>query len=166
MSGFREKLRGVTHRAGMVASSARGQAGTVRDNDDSGFAVVELLITLIIIGVAFGAFTVTFTTIQNINKKALDINKANTLAFAKMQDYENQQFTSLPATAPIGSLQQVEDFSSSLPTVFESPRVGKVYINTVSSTLKQVVVTIEFGSGSSQRIVQYANFIQKNGLGR
>jgi prepilin-type N-terminal cleavage/methylation domain-containing protein len=135
-------------------------------NESSGFAMVELLITLIIIGIAFGAFTVTFTTIQNINKKALDVNQANSLAFAKVQDYENLNYTSLPATAPTGTLQQVEDFSTTLPTALQSPRVGKVYINTVSNTLKQVVVTIEFGSGGDKRIIQYADFIQKNGLGR
>lgn len=138
---------------------------TVRNNN-SGFAVVELLITLIIIGVAFGAFLVTFTTIQSINKKALDVSKANTLAFAKVQEYENKQYTALPNTTPTGTLQEVENFSSSLPTTLESPREGKVYINTISSTLKQVVVTIQFGSGGSQRVIQYGDFIQRNGLGR
>ncbi len=137
----------------------------LRDNT-SGFAMVELLITLIIIGVAFGAFTVTFTTIQNINKKAIDVNSANSLAFAKVQEYENLNYTALPTTSPTGTLQQVEDFSASLPTSLEAPRVGKVYINTHSGTLKQIVVDIEFGSGGDKRIIQYANFIQKNGLGR
>lgn len=131
-----------------------------------GFAVVELLITLIIIGVAFGAFVTTFTSIQNINKKSIDINTASALAFAKLQDYENLTFASLPTTSPLGTLQQVEDFSASLPTSLEKPRSAIVYINTSSSTLKQIVVDIKFGSGASQRQVQYANFIQKNGLGR
>lgn len=135
-------------------------------NDTKGFSIVELLITLIIIGVAFGAFMVAFTTIQNINKKSLDIAKANTLAFAKMEEYENNTFATLPNTTPIGTLQEVENFSSDLPGSFEAPRTGKVYVNTVSNTLKQVIVTIEFGSGPSKRTIQYANFIQKNGLGR
>lgn len=134
--------------------------------NSEGFSVVELLITLIIIGVAFGAFMVSFVGIQNIDKKALDIASANSIAFAKMEEYENKVFTSLPNTTPAGTLQQVEDFSSSLPGSLQSPRVGKVYINSSSSTLKQVVVTIEFGSGDSIRRIQYANFIQKNGVGR
>jgi type II secretory pathway pseudopilin PulG len=135
-------------------------------DESDGFAVVELLITLIIIGVAFGAFLITFTTIQNINKKALDINRANSVAFEKVQFYENMNYTSLPATTPTGTLVEVEDFSTSLSKTLEAPRVGKVYINTLSSSLKQVVVTIEFGSGADKRIVQYGDFIQKNGLGR
>lgn len=135
-------------------------------DESRGFAVVELLITLIIIGVAFSAFMVTFTTIQNINKKALDISRANSVAFEKVQTYENMSYASLPATSPTGTLQEVEDFSSSLSNTLEAPRVGKVYINTLSASLKQVVVTIEFGSGASKRVVQYADFIQRNGLGR
>ncbi len=129
-----------------------------------GFSAIELLITLIIIGVAFLAFTTSFTTIQNINKISVDINTANTAAFAKVQEYENKLWASLPTTSPQGSLQQVEDFSSSLATTLPSPKSAIVYINTSSPTLKQIVVNIQFGSGGSQRTVQYADFIQKNGL--
>lgn len=138
---------------------------SVLDEKD-GFSVVELLITLIVIGVTFGAFVTSFTSIQNIYKKAIDVNTANAIAFAKLQDYENLNFNSLPATAPLGSLQQVEDFSASLPSTLEKPRSGIVYVNTVSGTLKQVVVDVKFGSGPSQRQIQYANFIQKYGVGR
>ncbi|MCW1908832.1 MAG: hypothetical protein KIH63_005855 [Candidatus Saccharibacteria bacterium] len=135
-------------------------------DEKDGFSVVELLITLIVIGVTFGAFVTSFASIQNIYKKAVDINTANAIAFAKLQDYENLNFNSLPATTPTGTLQQVEDFSASLPSTLEKPRTGIVYVNTVSGTLKQVVVDIKFGSGASQRQIQYANFIQKYGIGR
>ena len=138
---------------------------SIRD-DSSGVAIIELLITLIIIGTAFGAFMVTFTTIQSINKKALDIARSNSIAFAKVEEYENKLFSNLPTTSPTGTLVEVEDFSSSLPATLEKPRSGKVYVNTVSGNLKQVVVNIQFGSGPSQRIIQYADFIQRNGLGR
>lgn len=134
--------------------------------NQAGFSLVELLITMIVIGVLFGAFLVTFTSIQNINKKALDVNLANSIAYAKVQEYENKNFTSLQNTTPTGSLVQVEDFANSLPNSLESPRVATVSINTISPTLKQIVVNIQFGSGPSQRTIQYADFIQRNGLGR
>jgi prepilin-type N-terminal cleavage/methylation domain-containing protein len=130
----------------------------------AGFTAIELLITVIVIGVTFGAFTTTFTTIQNINKVAIDVNLGNTAAFAKVQDYENEPFASLPNTTPQGTLQQIEDFSSSLPATLPSPRVGQVYINSMSPTLKQLVVKVQYGSGAGQRQLQYADFLQKNGL--
>lgn len=137
----------------------------IKENQ-SGFSAVELLITLIIIGVFFGSFTLAFTSIQSINKKANDVMDANQLAFSKVQEYENKSFNNIPAPSPGGSLVEVENFSASLPVKLENPRVGKVYVNTVSPTLKQVVVQIEFGSGSSVRRVQYGDFIQLQGVGR
>lgn len=135
-------------------------------HDSQGFTVVELLITLIVVGVVFMAFTTTFAGVENISKKGNDVAIASTQAFAKLQQYEGMNFTSLPTTAPVGSLQEVEDFSASLPTALESPRSGKVFINTSSSTLKQVDVRVSFGSGPSQRYIEYVTFIQRNGLGR
>lgn len=131
-----------------------------------GFTVIELVITLIVVGVVFIAFSTTFAGVENISKKGSDIATASSLAFAKLETYENLDFTSLPTTSPAGTLVQVEDFSSSLPSVLETPRVGKVYINTTSSTLKQVDVQVTFGSGASQRFIEYDTFIQKNGVGR
>jgi prepilin-type N-terminal cleavage/methylation domain-containing protein len=131
-----------------------------------GFTVVELLVTLLVVGVVFLAFTTTFAGVENISKKGGDVALASQHALAKLESYENLNFNSLPATSPSGSLQQVEDFSSSLPTVLEQPRVGKVYINTVSNTLKQVDVQVTFGSGASQRFIEYVTMIQKNGIGR
>jgi len=130
-----------------------------------GFATVELLVTIVTIGLIFGAFITTFTTIQNINKKSRDIQKANTIAFEKTQTYENTDFNDLPDTIPPGTLQEVEDFSDEIPRTVQPPREGKVFINTVSPTLKHVVVRVQFG-GDSGQIIQYVNFIQQNGVGR
>lgn len=137
-----------------------------KSDNQEGFSIVELLVTLVVIGTTFGAFMVTFTTIQSINKKALDVSRANSIAFEKVQAYENTIFTSLPDTTPVGTLQMVEDFSSSLPDTLQSPRVGQVFISTQSSTLKQIVVNITFGSGEGQRRIEYGTLIQNNGLGR
>ena len=134
--------------------------------NDTGFSIVELLITLIVIGVTFGAFVITFTSIQSINKKALDINSANEVAFSKVQEYENKDFSSITTTSPSGTLVEVEDFTSTLSSTLGSSKSGKVYINTISPTLKHVTVSIKFGSGPDERIIEYASLIQKNGIGR
>lgn len=138
----------------------------MKKRDMWGFSVVELLITLIVIGVVFIAFTTSFASISNISKKGTDVATAGQLAYAKLQEYENLNFASLPSTAPTGTLQQVEDFSASLPGILEAPRSGLVYINTSSPTLKQVDVKVAFGSGATQRYIEYVTFIQKNGSGR
>jgi competence protein ComGC len=130
-----------------------------------GFTAVELLVMLVVLVIVFTSFANSFSTIQHINKEALDINTANQIAFAKVEQYENEPFSSLPSTTPAGTLVQVEDFSSSLPSSLQNPRTAIVYINSVSSTLKQVIVDVEYGNNAAQKhILEYADFIQKNGL--
>ena len=137
----------------------------MKTKNNVGFTVIELLITLIVIGVVFLSFTITYTGVQNIGKKSTDVALASSAAFSKLQEYENKSFQNLPATTPTGTLQQVEDFSSSLPAVLEKPRTGIVYVNTASTTLKQVVVKVSYGAGSTHYI-EYDTFIQAHGVGR
>jgi type II secretory pathway pseudopilin PulG len=131
-----------------------------------GFSTVELLVTLIAISIVFGAFTTTFVTIQGINKQTNDVQAANNALFQKLQEYENTLFTSLPVTIPQGSLEEVEDFSDELSNTLPEPRVGKVYINSVSPTLKHVVVSVEYGPDATKQNFQHATFIQRDGFGQ
>ena len=134
-----------------------------RQQDSNGFTAIELILTIVVLAIVFSTFTTTLSTLHTVNKKALDISQANTLAFAKVQDYENKPYASLPNTTPAGTLVSVEDFTSSLPSSLQSAS-GKVYINTISSTLKQVIVDVEYGAANDPHTIQYADFIQKNGL--
>ncbi|HMH30992.1 MAG TPA: hypothetical protein VK534_00765 [Methylomirabilota bacterium] len=136
-------------------------SSTIKASD--GFTAVELLVMLVVLMVTFIAFSSSFTTIHTINKQAQDINTANSIAFAKAQSYENKPFVNLPATTPLGTLVQVEDFTSSLPASLQEPHSALVYVNSVSTTLKQIVVDIRYGT-APQHTIQYADFIQKNGL--
>jgi type II secretory pathway pseudopilin PulG len=138
----------------------------IKKPESNGFATVELIITLIVIGIIFSAFITTFVTIQNINKKAKDIHTANSLAFEKLQIYESLNFTGLPDTDESGVLEEVEDFDDAVADQLPKPSTARVYINEVSPTLKQVVVTVEFGEDPTRQILQYATFIQRQGLGQ
>lgn len=139
---------------------------------EAGFSAIEMLITIIVIGMVFGAFTTTFVTLTQITTKSKYVTLANSAAFAKLQDYENMPFATLPGPpppSPPGSpttTQEVETFSSSLPTLLPTPRVGTVQIETISATMKRVIVTVEYGSGTYKRTVRYDNYIQQSGLAR
>lgn len=139
---------------------------SIKHSDDLGFATVELIVTLIVIGLIFSAFIGTFTTIQNLNKKSSDIQKANNIGFEKSQEYENMAFASIPGSGAPGSLVEVEDFSSQLSSTIPAPRVGKVFVDNLSPTLKHIVINVEFGQNATKQSVQYVNFIQRNGVGR
>lgn len=145
----------------------------MKSKNSLGFTVIELLITLIVVGVVFLSFTITYTGVQNITKKSTDIAVAGQIGFAKLQEYENLNFTTLqnaPYNTATGVLTKITtdsyNFTASLPSVLENPRSGEVWITTFSPTLKQVIVKVIFGSGPSQRYIEYDTFIQKSGVGR
>lgn len=125
---------------------------------------------MIVVGIVFIAFTTTFAGVMNISKKGNDVALASQVAFAKLQEYENLNYNNLPTTSPTGTLVLINpdsnNFSASIPSNLESPRSGQIYVNTVSPTLKQVLVRVTFGSGSTQKLIEYTTFIQKQGLGR
>ncbi len=139
---------------------------SVKDKETKGFATVELLVTIVTIGIILGAFVTTFTTIQNINKKSRDIQQANIVAFEKTQQYENTDFEDIPSSTSPGVPEEIEDFSDELPSSIANPKSAKVYVNSVSPTLKQVIVDVKYGESSTEQIIQYVDFIQRNGVGR
>lgn len=136
------------------------------NNKQDGFSTVELLVTVVTIGIIFSAFITTFTTIQNINKKASDIQKANIIAFEKLQQYENTEFADLPNSSQDGVWEEIEDFSDEIPGSVQPPRVGKIYVNTSSPTLKQIGVEVEYGDTATKQKISYVTFIQASGVGR
>jgi len=131
-----------------------------------GFATVELLVTIVTIGIILGAFVTTFTTIQNINKKSRDIQQSNIVAFEKTQQYENTDFEDIPSSTSIGAPEEIEDFTDELPSSIASPKSAKVYVNSVSPTLKQIIIDVKYGESSAEQTIQYVDFIQRNGVGR
>lgn len=139
---------------------------SVINKESKGFATVELIVTIITIGIILGAFVTTFTTIQNINKKSRDIQQSNIVAFEKTQQYENTDFEDIPSSTSIGVPEEIEDFTDELPSSVANPKTAKVYVNSVSPTLKQVIVDVKYGESSTEQTIQYVDFIQRNGVGR
>jgi type II secretory pathway pseudopilin PulG len=149
----------------------KGQAQSVK----GGFTVVETLITLLVIGIAIGTFVQAFVAIKNIAGRGLYVASANSTAYAKLQEYENKTFTSIPATAITSpaTVTEQEDFSASLPANIPKPSTAKVYSTSHSNTLKQVFVRVKFGERigttdctGNQRCIEYSTFVQLRGLGK
>lgn len=137
----------------------------LRQSQD-GFSAIEMLVTILIIGLVFSTAVTSFNTFNSISTKSRQISTANTAAYSKLQDYENRSFANIPSPGAGGSFAQVENFGSSIPTFLPSPRTGTVQVRSVSSSLKQVVVTLTYGQDSNRRTFEYSTYIQQTGVGR
>lgn len=136
---------------------------------ETGFTIPELLTTLFVLSIAFFSFTTLFLTILTINERSSNLLTANAAAFAKMQQYENTDFLSIPTGT--GPDYQVENFTASLPNSLVDAQgtvVSRFYVDpgtmVESSTLKVIEVTVTFRSGQNQDEIIYTNYIQISGV--
>lgn len=138
----------------------------MRAEKTNGFTVVELMVTLIIAALYVTVFFQLFTLSDTVSNASFQLALADQTTYGKLQQYENRSFAAIPVLN--GSTPtQVEDFSSQLPTTLPKPYIGQVLTAQITPTLKAVTVRTTYGpSGSSQRIIEFADYIQQSGLGR
>ena|SRR5687768_14949022 len=130
-----------------------------------GFSTVELLYTLVIAGMFLVMFYQTYVIAEALSGKAYDLARVNEKVYQKVQQYENRDFSTIPT--PNGTTPtEVEDFAPELPDNVAQPVIAKVFTAALTPTLKAVNVKATYGSGGSQRIVEYTTYIQESGLGR
>ena len=134
--------------------------GTRRED---GFSAIEMIISIVVIGIIYGAFANTFITLNSIIFKSKIITSANQMASNKMQEYENMAYSLLP---PGDTSVESEDFSSSLDYILPEPRSGKVFVSAISPTLKLITVKVSYGAGAAINTIEYQTYIQQNGVGR
>jgi type II secretory pathway pseudopilin PulG len=145
-----------------MAEKKEGQ----NDRDLAGFTIVELLITLVIAVLYITIFFQLYTLSDTITTSTYQLAQADQITYRKVQQYENRSFAAIPILN--GSTPtQVEDFTSELPTTLPSPYSAVVLTAQITPNLKAITVRTTYGpSGSAQRVIEFADYIQQSGLGR
>lgn len=135
-----------------------------------GFSLVEIMMAIALSAVALGVGFSLLTLGSQVSARTESLLAANSVAFAKVQEYENKAFTSIPIGVSASSFL-VEDFSSSLPTLTGGKvrnGTAKVYTQYMpnSQSLIKMNVVIEFQYGSRMRKIEYGTYVQMGGVGR
>ncbi len=139
----------------------------VNSHKQGGFTIIEAMLGLAAAAVlALTAMSLTTLSTQIIGntKRYLTINS---IAFAKLQEYENKSFDDIDVG--IAPDYEIEDFSGSISALtdprIDSP-VAKVYSEPISGSLRKVRVVINYKNGTQNRFIEYATYIQMGGVGR
>jgi prepilin-type N-terminal cleavage/methylation domain-containing protein len=132
-------------------------SGKIQKKSQSGFTVIEVLITLFMIGVTVMLFQATANAVV-LNKYGRFREIALRIADKKLQTVRTTAFASIPATGT---------FSDSLLSTIPN---GQATITTtdINSNLKDVMVTITWRrpDNSSTQQVQLQTYIYRGGLGQ
>ena len=131
--------------------------------NSGGFTAIELVVMIVVLAITFTAFASSFNTISLLNRKSQDMSTASTLAYSKLQEYQNKPFAEIGGNTSSNELSKVEDFSASFPASFKTPHTATVNVSNLSSSLKQIVVNVTYGNGDNPKKVQYYAFIPRSG---
>ena len=131
-----------------------------RLKDQSGFTLVELIITATYVAAASGAIVGIFITISQLNRLSRNLASATAAAQQQMEIYRDGGYASVPLGDP------AEDFTDKLPSQLASPRSATTAVTEIQPGLKKVVTKIRYTDGNKEKNVQMTTMIAQRGISR
>lgn len=131
-----------------------------RLHSDSGFTILELIITITFIGVAFLAIMNAFMDISALNRQSKNLVTASHIAQQKIENYRQTAYADIPTGTP------AETFTSELPASLADPKAGTISIVETEPGLKRIDIYINYKEGSVNRRVEISTLVSEQGINR
>jgi prepilin-type N-terminal cleavage/methylation domain-containing protein len=123
----------------------------------SGFTIVELLVTTVIAGLVITAITSLFITIEASQRSTQLLETANRAAEQQVEALRNNNYNALQPGTNI-------TFTNDLPSNLPAPKSGIAAISEPVTGLRRVDVTISYKDGSSTKQVKLSSLIGQIGI--
>lgn len=120
--------------------------------------MVELVVTIVIIGLIILAVSSLFITIGVSQRNSLYLESATRAAEQEIESLRNNNYSLLVAGETL-------TFTDDLPDSLPSPRTGTVVIDEPTPGIKRVDVTITYWEGTKNKSVQLSSLIGQIGIG-
>lgn len=127
-------------------------------NRRQGFTTVELLISIVLIGIIIPTVSIGLTNLAVINNRARDLVLANMIAQNKVETLRSAGYNSLNS----GSTT----FTTELPSTLGSPRNASYNVTTPQTGVKQIDVSISYTEYKASRSVSYRTYVSELGVGQ
>jgi len=120
--------------------------------DQAGFTIPELIVTIMFMGLAFIGITQLYLAIQRIQDRTAYVQIASHAAQTEIESLRNNNFNALTDGQNI-------DFSSALPGNLPGPKSGSVAVSEPMAGLKRVDVTVSYTDHGGQQQVELTSLI-------
>lgn len=125
----------------------------------SGFTLIELIITMAITGMAVVSISTLYLNIQATQQRANWLESATRAGQTEVEVLRNNNYTNLTSGTDI-------NFTSSLPANLPKQKTGVVHVSDPSPGLKRIDVVITYKEGHYSRTVTFTSYIGVIGIGR
>jgi prepilin-type N-terminal cleavage/methylation domain-containing protein len=126
-------------------------------SNKSGFTLVELLITILVIGVVFTGLSNIFISIQEAQVQTGYLESATRAAQRQIESLRNSNYNNLTAG-------QTLTFTDQLPQTLPPGSSGSVVVSEPSPGIKRVDVTVSYNYAGKDRDVKLSSLIGVIGI--
>ena len=130
----------------------------VSQKSSQGFTVIELLISIAVVGILVPSLIGFVTTLNRLNDRARDYSLVNSLAENKIESLRSAGFTAIPSGTT--------SFNNELPVTLGSPKSASYVVTTPSTGIKQVDMTISYNDHGKTQNLQYRTYVGELGVGQ
>lgn len=124
----------------------------------SGFTLVELVVTIGVFAIIVPALASMLGQLDSVNDRARDLAVIHALVENKVEGLRSISFA--------GLTNGTTDFTSELPVTVATPRAANYTISSVTSSLKQVDVSITYNDHGATRSLSYRTYVGELGVGQ
>lgn len=121
-----------------------------------GFTLVEILVTILLLGVATASLSSIFISIRNIQVQTAMYDTANRAAAREIESLRNDSYATLTAGQTI-------NFTSDLPTTLPN-RSGIAVVSSPSEGIRRVDATVTYKSQGKTRTLTLSSLIGEIGI--
>lgn len=130
----------------------------MRINEERGFTLVEILVSIIVAGILITSISTITTTQAYISQQARDTTLANAYAESKIE--------SLRSLGYLGLSDGTTDITNELPSELGLPRSASQIVASQAVDIKSVVLTITYNEQGKPRTHTYKTFVGELGVGQ
>lgn len=127
--------------------------------NESGFTIIELLVTITFFSLVVIGIVNLYITIETAQRKSYHLEIATRAGETKIESLRNSQYGNLEADTDM-------NFTDELPADLPEPKTGIAHISEPEAGLKRVDVTITYKDGSKSKTVKQSSLIGIVGIGQ
>ncbi len=125
-------------------------------NKDGGFTLVEILVTIMMVGVAMASLSSIFISIRNIQLQASYVDTANRAAAREIESLRNDSFATLVAGQNIS-------FTANIPSSLPS-RNGTAVVSSPTAGIRRIDATVSYKAQGKTRTITLSSLIGEIGI--
>jgi prepilin-type N-terminal cleavage/methylation domain-containing protein len=130
----------------------------MRTQKQSGFTIVELIVTIVILALSVPVMASLVSMLSSLNDRARDMAQIHALTEYKIEALRSIGFS--------GLTNGTTSFASELPSTIATPRSASYTISSHSTSMKQVDLTVSYNDHGATRSFSYRTYIGELGVGQ